>query len=82
MKRFRQLEKIVKGFANHRRIEIMALLEKLPELSVIEISQSLKVNFKTIAEHTRKLTLAGLIMKRNALTTLGKSTLMFLRTLE
>ncbi len=89
MKSFRQMEKVVKGFANHRRIEIMTLLEKTPELSVIEISSHLRVNFKTIAEHTRRLTLAGLIMKRNdanavrhALTNTGLSILKFLRTLE
>lgn len=89
MKPFRQLEKITKGIANHRRIEIIALLEKYPELSVMEIAERLKVNFKTIAEHTQKLTHAGLVMKRNdanavrhALTRLGKSILKFLRTLE
>lgn len=89
MKPFRQLERITKGIANHRRIEIITLLEKSPELSVIEIAQRLKVNFKTVAEHIQRLTRAGLVMKRNdanavrhALTSLGKSILKFLRTLE
>ena len=86
---FRQLERIVRGFSNHRRIEILRLLEKYPELSVVEISEKLKVNLKTIAEHVRRLTLAGLIMKRSLgpsvrhrLTKRGKSVLNFLRTLE
>lgn len=86
---YRQLERIVRGFSNHRRIEIMELLEKRPELSVIEISEKLKINFKTAAEHIRRLAIAGLVIKRSAgnfvrhkLTTRGISILKFLRTLE
>lgn len=89
MKKPRQLERIIKGFANHRRIEILVLLEKSPELSLIEISDELKINFKTGSEHIRRLAIAGLVMKRNAgasvrhaLTNDGKLILKFLRTLE
>jgi len=89
MQKTRQLERIVKGFANHRRIEIMALLDRSPELSVLEISDALKINFKTGSEHIRRLAAAGLVMKRNegssvrhALTHIGKFILKFLRTLE
>lgn len=89
MKKPRQLERIVKGFANHRRIEIMLLLERQPELSVSEIAEILKINFKTASEHIRRLAIAGLVMKRNegnsvrhALTVVAKSILKFLRTLE
>jgi len=89
MKKPRQLERIVKGFANHRRIEILMLLEKTPELSLIEISDELHINFKTGSEHIRRLAIAGLVMKRNvgssvrhALTSDGKLILKFLRTLE
>lgn len=89
MKKPRQLERIIKGFANHRRIEILFLVEKTPELSLIEISDELKINFKTASEHIRRLAFAGLLMKRNAgssvrhaLTDDGKLILKFLRTLE
>ena len=85
----RQIERIAKGFANHRRVEILTLLEKEPELSLIEISERLKINFKTASEHIRKLAIANLVMKRNAgaavrhaLTEMGRLTLKFLRTLE
>lgn len=85
----RKLERIVKGFANHRRIQIMQLLAVEPELSVAGISEKLKVNFKTISEHARRLAVAGLILKRNegnivrhALSDRGKSILKFLRILE
>ena len=85
----RQLERIVKGFANHRRIEILKLLEEEPELSVSEIALKLKINFKTASEHIRRLAIAGLVLKRyqgnnvrHALTDQAKSILKFLRILE
>jgi len=88
-KNFRQLERIVRGFSNHRRIEILELLAKQPELSVIEISEKLKINFKTGSEHIRRLAIAGLVIKRSAgnsvrhkLTDRGEGILKFLRTLE
>lgn len=54
-KSYRELERIVKGFSNHRRIEILELLKKEPEFSVNEISEKLNVNFKTVSEHIRRL---------------------------
>ena len=85
----RQLERLVKGFANHRRIEILELLKKHPELSIEEISRYLKVNFKTISEHVKRLAIAGLVLKRSEghnvrhkLTFRAKQVLEFLRTLE
>lgn len=89
MLKFRDLEKIAKGFSNHRRIQVLELLVKQPELSVFEIANELNVNYKTISEHVRRLAIAGLVMKRNAgkdvrhaLTNRGKLILTFLRTLE
>jgi len=89
IKTYRQIERIVKGFANHRRIEILELLKKEPELSVIEISEKLKINFKTASEHIRRLAIAGLVMKRSdwksvrhKLTKQGELVLTFLRMLE
>ena len=88
-KSYRHLERIVKGFANHRRIQIMELLEKKPELSVIDVAEKLKINFKTASEHIRRLAIAGLVLKRSdgasirhKLTVRGENILKFLRTLE
>ena len=88
-KKSNQLERIVRGFSNHRRIEIMELLSKHPELSVVEISNELKIEYKTAAEHIRRLAIAGLILKRSAgnavrqkLSDRGDVILKFLRTLE
>jgi DNA-binding MarR family transcriptional regulator len=89
MQKPRQLERIVRGFSNHRRIQILELLAKQPELSVFEIADTLHINYKTASEHIRRLAIAGLVMKRNddksvrhALTPRGKVILRFLRTLE
>jgi len=88
-KSYRELERIVKGFANHRWIEILELLKREPELSVAEISENLNINFKTASEHIRRLAIAGLLMKRSEglnvrhkLTERGLSILKFLRILE
>jgi Mn-dependent DtxR family transcriptional regulator len=85
----KKLQRIVKGFANHRRIQILELLEGYPEISLTEIASRLKVNFKTVGEHTRRLSHAGLILKRykgaevlHAVSPVGDVILKFLRTLE
>jgi len=85
----RELERIVKGFANHRRLQVLELLNKEPELSVKEISDKLKSEFKNISAHINKMAIAGLVMKRSAgnlvrhkLTKRGKSILQFVRIIE
>jgi len=85
----RQLERIVKGFSNHRRIQILSLVQDTPELSVGEIAYKLKINLKTASEHIRRLAISGLILKRNQgknvrhkLSDRGVIILTFLRTLE
>jgi len=44
---YRSLERIVKGFANHRRLQILDLLKREPELSVDQISIGLRSGTKT-----------------------------------
>jgi DNA-binding transcriptional ArsR family regulator len=86
---FKQLERITRGFSNHRRIQFLDIIHRSPELSVEEIASNLKVNYKTAAEHIRRLAIAGLIVKRNEgasvrhkLSDRGLNVLKFLRTLE
>lgn len=86
---FHYLERLVRGFSNHRRIEMMVLLTRSPELSVDEISKMLEINFKTAADHIRRLAIAGLVLKRSdgasvrhRLTDRAQIVLKFLRTLE
>lgn len=89
IKNRRQLERVVKGFANHRRIEIINLLDRKPELTVADIAEELNINFKTASEHIQRLAIAGLLIKRyhgsnvhHKLTTRGNHILKFLRILE
>ena len=86
---YHKLERLVRGFSNHRRIEMLVLLERKPELSVIDIARELSINFKTASEHIRRLAIAGLVIKRSdaasirhKLTDRGSHVLKFLRTLE
>jgi DNA-binding transcriptional ArsR family regulator len=88
-KDYRDIERILKGAANHRRVQIIDTLERRPELSVSDIAEILGIDFRTASEHLRKLTAAGLVMKRHegaavchALTVRGKHVLKFCRTLE
>ena len=60
------MERLVKGFANHRRLEILDLLKRNPELSVEEISDRLKIGYENASDHIRKLAIAGLVLKRPA----------------
>jgi len=85
----RKLERMVKGFANHRRIQMIRLLEKQPGLSLREVCESLRVGLKAASEHLRKLALAGIVSKRShgrwvrhRLTARALHVLSFLQTLE
>ncbi|OHA65181.1 MAG: hypothetical protein A2672_00850 [Candidatus Wildermuthbacteria bacterium RIFCSPHIGHO2_01_FULL_49_22b] len=89
MKQFHELEHITRGISNHRRIEILNLLARHSDLSVLGVAEALRINFKTASEHIRRLALAGLVAKRYQGAALrltptprGLVILKFLRTLE
>jgi len=84
-----KLERIVKGFANHRRLQILDLLKKEPELSVDDIAEKLNIGYENASDHIRKLAIAGLVMKRSKgtsvchkLTPRAESILVFCKKLE
>ncbi len=86
---YRKIERMVKGFANHRRIQILELLKKEPELSVENIAEKLHIGYENTSDHVRKLAIAGLVMKRNEgpsvrhkLTPRGESVLVFCKRLQ
>ena len=86
---YRAMERLVKGFANHRRLEILDLLKRSPELSVEEISERLKIGYENASDHIRKLAIAGLVLKRHEgkdvrhkLTRRANDVLTFCKTLE
>jgi DNA-binding IclR family transcriptional regulator len=86
---FRHLERIVRGFANHRRIQVLKLLAARPELDLAAVARATGMNYKTASEHLRRLAVAGLVLKKakgthvlHAVAPRGKAVLKFLRTLE
>ncbi len=85
----RRLERIVKGFANHRRLQILDLLKSTPELSVDEIAERLGIGYENASDHLRKMAIAGLLLKRSdgnsvrhKLTPRAESILVFCKKLE
>ena len=85
----RELEGVVKGFANHHRIQILTLLGSHPELPVTQIAERLQMDLATASEHIRRMTAAGVLIKRhegrwayNRLSQRGMQVLDFLRNME
>ena len=62
---FRHMERIVKGFANYRRLEILELLHAKPNQTIEEISELIKSGYENTSDHLRKMNAAGLLLKRN-----------------
>jgi DNA-binding transcriptional ArsR family regulator len=88
-KSYYQIERMVKGFSNHRRIEILELLKDRPELTLSDISKIIKTNFRTVSDHIKKMATAGLVLKRtdgfsvrHKVTERGLMVLRFLKSLD
>ena len=60
----KQMERHLKGVANHRRIEIIFLIAGNKGITVENISERLNCNIKTISGHALKLEQAGLVRKK------------------
>ena len=60
----KQMERHLKGIANHYRIEILLFLDKNPKSTLEGIIDGLDGNSKTIGEHSRRLFVAGLLNKK------------------
>ena len=63
MKSMKQMERHLKGMANHYRIAILLLIAGNNKITLEAIVEKPKANEKTIGEHTRRLVTAGLINK-------------------
>jgi DNA-binding MarR family transcriptional regulator len=66
LKSSKQLERHVKGIANHWRISMLLLIKDKHSLSLDGIAEGLHMNIKTTSDHARRLAQAGLIEKRYA----------------
>lgn len=56
--------RIAGGLANHRRIEIIRLLQERGNLCVNEVATECGIDVATASEHAKRLHEAGLIKKR------------------
>lgn len=85
----KQMERHLKGVANHYRIQILLLLDEDKKQTLLGIIKALKANKKTLGEHTRRLFIAGLINKRyrgkyveHTLSPYGKTFVRFLKAFQ
>ncbi len=86
--KYRRLERLLKGFANFRRLQILELLERKPELTVDDIADALGMGYVNTSDHVRKMAVAGLVFKRrdgsatrHKLTDLAKTVIVFCKKL-
>lgn len=64
IKTAKQMERHLKGVANHYRIAVLLLIAGQDGITLEGIVETLRANEKTIGEHTRRLYQAGLINKK------------------
>jgi len=83
----KQMERHLKGVANHWRIRILFLVSEKEGITLDKICEELKGNTKTISEHTKKLVLSGLVNKtrdgrgvHHSLSPYGKRFLKFIKS--
>ena len=89
MKTAKQMERHLKGMANHHRIEILLFIADNDGATLDDIVTALGANEKTLGEHTRRLSVAGLVNKKyrgkfveHALSPYGKTFVSFLRSFQ
>jgi DNA-binding transcriptional ArsR family regulator len=82
-------ETVFKGAASSKRLRILSLISDRASLSIAEITEILKIDFRNTSQHIAKLERAGLLLKKHdgnfvrlALSHRGKSILEFYRILE
>ena len=89
IKTSKQMERHLKGMANHYRIEILLLIAERDGIILQDIIETLGANGKTIGEHTRRLYQAGLLNKKyrgkfveHTLSPYGKTFVRFLQSFQ
>ncbi|MEK7612273.1 MAG: winged helix-turn-helix domain-containing protein [Patescibacteria group bacterium] len=85
----KQMERHLKGMANHYRIEILLLIADRSKITLEEITDIVGANEKTLSEHTGKLYQVGLINKKyrgrfveHSLSPYGKTFVRFLQSFQ
>ena len=89
LKTAKQMERHLKGMANHHRIEILLFIAGNDGATLDDIVTALGANEKTLGEHTRRLFVAGLVNKKyrgkfveHALSPYGKTFADFLQAFQ
>ncbi len=89
IKTSKQMERHLKGVANHYRIEILFLIAEHEGITLEDIVDAMHANPKTIGEHTRRLYQAGLLNKEyrgrcveHALSPYGSLFVQFLKSFQ
>ena len=89
MKTAKQMERHLKGMANHYRIDILLLIAARGNITLEDITTTLDANEKTIGEHTRRLYQAGLVNKKyrgrfveHSLSPYGRTFVNFLKSFQ
>jgi predicted transcriptional regulator len=89
IKTAKQMERHLKGMANHYRIEILLLVAGNEGITLESIAKILGANEKTLGEHTRRLVQAGLLNKKyrgkfveHGLSPYGKTFVRFLKSFQ
>ena len=89
MKTAKQMERHLKGIANHYRIAILLLIADRDGITLEDIAREVGANEKTIGEHTRRLVVAGLVDKKyrgryvaHSLSPYGRTFVRFLQSFQ
>jgi len=89
IKTAKQMERHLKGMANHYRIEILLYIADNDGATLDDIITAIGANEKTLGEHTRRLLIAGLVNKKyrgkfveHTLSPYGKTFIRFLKSFQ
>ena len=89
IKTAKQMERHLKGMANHYRIEILLLVAAREAITLEDIVETIGANEKSLGEHTRRLHQAGLVNKKyrgkfveHTLSPYGKTFVSFLKSFQ
>lgn len=89
LKTAKQMERHLKGIANHHRIGILLFIARNDGATLDDIVTALGANEKTLGEHARRLSVAGLVNKKyrgkfveHTLSPYGKTFVNFLQSFQ
>ncbi len=59
----KELEKVLKGLGNRRRLAIVQFLKRNKESSVGDIAEAIKLSYKSTSHHLRIMVAAGILTR-------------------